>query len=160
MRLYLIRHAKAAEAATDRERPLSAEGVQQATHLAHALHDLGIRWGEIATSPLERARQTADILRAAGLAPRVDETAQLAPGGEGAGWLPDLSSWLNGDRGDLAVVGHLPQLVEWAEQLAFGEAHGRLVLPPAGVIALELPPRGDLCGACQLFWLTSPLLLR
>jgi phosphohistidine phosphatase len=160
MRLYLIRHAKAAEAATDHKRPLSAEGVQQATHLANALHGLGVRWGAIATSPLARARQTAEILRAAGLAPRVDETAELAPGAGVAGCLLDLGSWLSGECGDLAAVGHLPSLVEWAEELAFGDARGRLILPPAGLIALELPARGDLRGACQLFWLASPLLLR
>ena len=159
MRLYLIRHARAGEAATDQDRRLSVEGVEEATHLAHRLRDLGVRWDAILTSPLVRARQTADILRAAALAPRVDEVGELAPGGELADWLAVLGAWRNGGRGDLAAVGHLPSLAAWAETLAFGAGPGRLVLRPAGLVALELPGDGALLGRSELFWLTAPQFL-
>lgn len=159
MRLYLIRHGTAAGAASDRDRRLSGRGGDEVARLARRLRDLGIRWEVIVTSPLTRARETAEILRAAGLAPRVDDAAELAPGGELAAWLPALAAWRDARHGDVAAVGHLPALTEWAERLAFGESRGRLVLPPAGLIALEVPDDGGLLGGCELFWLTSPRLL-
>jgi phosphohistidine phosphatase len=159
MRLYLIRHAKAADAPSDRDRPLSAEGTDHAARLAHRLHQLGVRWELIVASPLTRARETAEILRAAGLAPLTQEATELAPGGELAAWLPFLAAWRDAGHGDLAAVGHLPSLVDWAEQLVFGEARGGVVLKPAGLVALEVPGEGSLVGRCALFWLTSPRLL-
>lgn len=159
MRLYLIRHGKAAEAPSDRERPLSGVGRDEAVRLARRLSALGVRCELIVSSPLLRARQTAEILRGAGVAPEVEEAAELAPGGDLAAWLPFLAAWRDAGRGDLAAVGHLPALARWAEQLAFGEARGRLALRPGGVAALLLPDSGSLTGSCELFWLTSPELL-
>jgi phosphohistidine phosphatase len=162
MRLYLIRHGKAVSAEvviTDSERPLVAEGRKQVMRLAQRLHGLSIRWRLIQTSPFVRARETAAILREAGLAPTVEAAAELSPAGELTDWLPFLTTWRDAKRGDLAIVGHFPNLAHWAESLAYGEARGRLVLKAGGVIALEVPQSGALLGSCELFWLSSPALL-
>jgi phosphohistidine phosphatase len=162
MRLYLIRHGKAVTAEvvmTDSERPLVAEGRKQIMRLAQRLQALSIRWKLIQTSPFVRARETAVILREAGLAPKAEPAAELAPAGELTAWLPFLTQWRDAKSGDLAAVGHFPNLAHWAESLAFGEARGRLVLKAAGVIALEVPQSGALLGNCELFWLSSPALL-
>jgi len=162
MRLYLIRHGKAVSAEivmADSERPLVAEGRKQVMRLAQRLQDLAIRWNLIQTSPFVRARETADILGEAGLAPKVEPVAELAPAGKLTDWLPTLTQWRDAKSGDLAAVGHFPNLAQWAESLAFGEARGRLVLKAAGVIALEIPQSGALVGNCELFWLSSPALL-
>lgn len=162
MRLYLIRHGKPVTAEivmTDSERPLVAEGRKQVMRLAQRLQALSIRWKLIQTSPFVRARETAAILREAGLAPKAEAVAELAPAGELTDWLPVLTQWRDAKSGDLAVVGHFPNLAHWAESLAFGEARGRLVLKAAGVIALEVPQSGALLGNCELFWLSSPALL-
>jgi phosphohistidine phosphatase len=162
MRLYLIRHGKAVSAEiviADSERPLVAEGRKQVMRLAQRLQGLSIRWALIQTSPFVRARETTAILREAGLAPQAEAAAELAPAGELTDWLPFLTAWRDTKRGDLAAVGHFPNLAHWAESLAFGEAHGRLVLKAGGVIALEVPQSGALLGNCQLFWLSSPALL-
>ena len=162
MRLYLIRHGKAITAEivmTDSERPLVAEGRKQVMRLAQRLQALSIRWKLIQTSPFVRARETAAILREAGLAPKAEPVAELAPAGELTDWLPFLTQWRDAKSGDLAAVGHFPNLAHWAESLAFGEARGRVVLKAAGVIALEVPQSGALLGNCELFWLSSPALL-
>jgi len=143
----------------DSERPLVAEGRKQVMRLAQRLQGLAIRWKQIQTSPFVRARETAGILREAGLAQKVEPVAQLAPAGELTDWLPALTQWRDAKGGDLAAVGHFPNLAHWAESLAFGEARGRLVLKAAGVIALEIPQSGALLGNCELFWLSSPALL-
>ena len=162
MRLYLIRHGKPVTAEivmTDSERPLVAEGRKQVMRLAQRLQALSIRWKLIQTSPFVRARETAAILREAGLAPKAEPAAELAPAGELTEWLPFLTQWRDAKNGDLAAVGHFPNLAHWAESLAFGEARGRVVLKAAGVIALEVPQSGALLGNCELFWLSSPALL-
>ena len=162
MRLYLIRHGKAVSAGlatSDAERPLSPEGREATERVAKRLRGLGVEWGLILTSPLVRARQTAEILRGVGLAPSVEEAGELGPGGELAAWLPFLASWRKEGRGDLAAVGHLPNLALWAESLAWGEEKERIVLKPGGILGLELPESGSIPGNCSLFWVTSPKLL-
>ncbi len=162
MRLFLIRHGKAVSAEiviADSERPLVAEGRKQVMRLAQRLQGLSIRCTLIQTSPFARARETAAILREAGLARQAEVVMELAPAGELTDWLPSLTAWRDAKRGDLAAVGHFPNLAHWAESLAFGEAHGRLVLKAGGVIGLEVPQSGALLGNCELFWLSSPALL-
>jgi len=162
MRLYLIRHGKSVSGEVvmmDGERPLVVEGRKQVMRLAQRLQGLAIRWRLIQTSPYLRARETATILREAGLAPKVEPAPELSPAGELTDWLPFLTAWRDAKSGDLAVVGHFPNLAHWAESLAFGQARGRLVLKPAGVLGLELPDSGAMLGNCQLFWLSSPALL-
>ena len=162
MRLYFIRHGKAVSAESalaDGDRPLSGEGRRQILHLSGRMHRLGVHWGLIVTSPLARARETAEMLQGAGLAPRVEASAVLAPAGELPSWLPFLAKWRDSRRGDLAAVGHFPNLSVWAGSLVWGDARDRLVFKPAGVIGLEVPESGTLLGNCQLFWLTSPAFL-
>jgi phosphohistidine phosphatase len=162
VRLYLIRHGKAVSAdlgVGDGERPLAPEGRMGMARVARRLNVLGVRWRLILTSPLVRARETAEILRKAGLAPSVEEVGELAPGGGFAAWLPFLAGWHAEKCGDLAVVGHLPSLALWAESLVWGEERQRFVLKAGGIIGLELPDGGPLLGTCSLFWLTSPKLL-
>jgi phosphohistidine phosphatase len=162
MRLYLIRHGKSASGEVvmmDSERPLVVEGRKQVMRLAQRLQGLAVRWRLIQTSPYVRARETATILREAGLAPKMEAAAELTPAGELTDWLPFLTTWRDTKSGDLAVVGHFPNLAHWAESLAFGQARGRIVLKPGGVVALELPDSGAMLGNSQLFWLSSPALL-
>src|SRR3954466_7196461 len=86
MNLYLIRHAEAAdpaEHATDEERPLTDRGRDQAKRLGAALARHEVRPAVVLTSPLVRARQTAEGLLAAwkSKGPALRECPELAPGG-------------------------------------------------------------------------------
>ncbi len=70
MRLYLMRHAEAGEADArrwpdDRQRPLSERGHREHALVAVALARMGVRFDRLLTSPLVRARQTAEITAAA-----------------------------------------------------------------------------------------------
>ena len=162
MRLLLIRHAKAEDAAvwsSDAVRPLAPEGRRQAQHLGARLVELGLACDQLLASPLLRARETAELLHAAGAGPEPDEWDALAPGHDLSELVPTLARLRDADAARVGLVGHLPSLAAWAEALAWGEVRGRLVLKPAGVIGLELPDSGSLVGRCTLFWLTSPKLL-
>ena len=162
MRLLLIRHAKAEDPAiwsSDAARPLSPEGRRQAEHLGGRLVELGLACEQLLASPLVRARETAELFHGAGAGPEPEEWELLAPGSDLGELVPTLARLRDADVARLGLVGHLPSLANWAEELVWGEVRGRLVLKPAGVVGLELPDSGLLVGRCALFWLTSPKLL-
>lgn len=158
LELYIIRHGLAGEHgsyANDDDRPLTEEGHRKTKQIAKRLYDLDLRFDLLLTSPLVRAKQTAKILQAVGLSKQLEESDFLAPGGDFDGWLTWLAQW-QGER--LAIVGHEPDLSEWAEKLVWGETRHQLVLKKAGAIGLTLPD-GNPTGRSQLFWLTPPRLL-
>lgn len=160
--IYLIRHGIAADAEnypTDAERPLTAQGDRKTHLVAQKLKQLGLNFNLILTSPLVRARQTAKILQANDLTSRVEEFSPLAPGGDINIWLKWLETWHNQQSSELALVGHQPDLANWAETLIWGEARGALILKKAGAIGVSLPEVGSPVGNSQMFWLTPPKFL-
>ncbi|MBE9127614.1 MULTISPECIES: phosphohistidine phosphatase SixA [unclassified Coleofasciculus] len=161
MELYLIRHGIAAEGedyANDEERPLTGKGRQKTTKVAKQLRDRRLHFDRILTSPLVRARETAIILQEVGLGSEVEEFPALAPDGDIYGWV----HWLEVRRqnatgeGCVALVGHQPNLGNWAETLVWGEAKEKLVLKKAGVIGVKVPASGNPVGQSDLFLLAAP----
>ncbi|MEH2219106.1 MAG: phosphohistidine phosphatase SixA [Nostoc sp.] len=163
MELYLIRHGIAEDQGLgikDEERSLTKEGRQKTEKVAQKLVKLGLNFDLILTSPLVRARQTAEILIAEKLSSKLEESSHLAPDGEISSWLKD---WLEprnySQNTQLALVGHEPNLSNWAEILLWGEAKASLVLKKAGMIGIKLPETGSPLGRSQMFWLTPPKYL-
>ena len=82
---YFIRHgiaiARNGERA-DEVRFLTPKGIDKTRQVAERLRDQGLQFDTLLTSPLVRAQQTAEILRAAGLSTQVEEFSSLRPGGE------------------------------------------------------------------------------
>lgn len=161
MELYLIRHGIAVERTSDVEdekRSLTDIGRQKTRQVAKRLTSLGLRFELILTSPLVRSRQTTEILHASGLSSQVEESNYLAPGGDIYDWL----KWMEQSDQEpktMAIVGHQPDLGQWAEILIWGEARSKLVLKKAGIIGLTLPKMSSSVGRSQLFWLTPPKFL-
>jgi phosphohistidine phosphatase len=161
MELYLIRHGIAAdrEAYTnDEQRPLTDKGHQKTAKVAKQLCDRGLRFDLILTSPLVRAKETATILKEAGLASQVEEFVALAPDGDIHAWINWLEKRWQTTPGDkcLALVGHQPDLGNWAETLVWGKARDKLILKKAGVIGLNIPDTKSPIGQSELFLLLSP----
>lgn len=161
MELYLIRHGIATERGIDTKdeaRSLTEQGRQKTQKVAERLHALGIRFDLILTSPLVRARQTAEILRNSGLSSQLEESTYLAPGGNIYAWLRDIEQW-HQEPECMAIVGHQPDLGQWAEILIWGEARDKLVLKKAGIIGLTLPFTVESVSRSCMFWLTPPKFL-
>lgn len=163
MELYLIRHGIAEDKALDikdEERSLTKEGRQKSEKVAQKIVKLGLSFDLILTSPLVRARQTAEILIAEKLSSQLEESSHLAPDGQISSW---LKNWLEprnySQNTQLALVGHEPDLTNWAEILLWGEVKGSLVLKKAGMIGIKLPETGSPLGRSQMFWLTPPKYL-
>jgi len=106
---------------------------------------------------LVRSRQTAEILHSYQLSTLVESSPHLAFNGDIYTWVND---WLlpkhQAVKKTLALVGHQPNLGEWAEILVWGETKQVLVLKKAGIIGLKLPDTGSPIGRSQMFWLTPP----
>ncbi|MGJ5675057.1 MAG: phosphohistidine phosphatase SixA [Nostochopsis sp.] len=163
MEIYLIRHG-ISEAATDdikdQERQLTKEGRQKTEKVARRFKNLGLHFDLIVTSPLVRAKQTADILIASGLSSQMEECTHLVPDGHIYSW---VVNWLEpknfAPNTQLALVGHEPCLSHWAEIIVWGEVKERLVLKKAGMIGIKVPETGSILGCGQMFWLTPPKYL-
>ncbi|WP_421657354.1 phosphohistidine phosphatase SixA [Leptothermofonsia sp. ETS-13] len=160
--LYIIRHGLAGERGTyanDDERPLTSEGKKKTRQIARRLAELDVQFDLILTSPLVRAKQTAEILLEAGLAQSLEEAGYLAPGGDIDAWIDWLQTWRQSGKSNLALVGHEPDLSEWAETLVWGKPKGAFILKKAGVIGLTLPEAGSPIANSELFWLSPPRFL-
>ena len=162
MHLYLIRHGIAAEPEayeTDEERPLTKEGDRKTRKVAQRLYELEIQFDLILTSPLMRATQTAQILQTVGLSTQIEESSALAPSGDIENWLEWYQQWQETGSPSLALVGHQPDLGNWAETLLWGKTQDALILKKAGIIGLILPETGSPVARSQMFWLTPPKFL-
>jgi len=160
--LYLVRHGIAAEPEaydTDSERPLTKEGDRKTRKIAQRLYDLEIQFDLMLSSPLLRATQTAQILLSAGLSSKIEESAALAPSGDIGDWLRWYKQWQETGSRSLALVGHQPDLGNWAETLLWGRSQDALILKKAGAIGLILPETGSPVGRSQMFCLLSPKFL-
>ncbi|HZR91935.1 MAG TPA: phosphohistidine phosphatase SixA [Gaiellaceae bacterium] len=130
MRLYLVRHADAASGEPDALRPLTPHGRQQARDVGARLAQEGARGAAVLTSPLLRARETADeIARALGSAAEPDD--RLAPGTSAVAVRAAVAG-----RGDpVVVVAHQPDCGRVAAALTGGPEPP---FPKAGVVAIDL----------------------
>jgi phosphohistidine phosphatase len=163
MKLLIVRHGKAGDreafAATgqpDELRPLTAEGAREMKAIASALHAIVPRIDVIATSPLVRARQTAEAIAREYDLP-VSETSVLEPDSAFA----ELEAWARrGARGNVtAIVGHEPHLSGLAAWLIGPAGDARLELKKGGACLLvfdALPER----GSGTLRWLLAPGVIR
>ena len=158
--LYLIRHgvadARGEKWPDDTKRPLTADGVQKLRKVARGLARFGVRVDTVLTSPLVRARQTAEVVAAAfEPRPHIVNMESLAPGGAHAAILADLEK--HGRRTHIALVGHEPDIGDLAARL-IGSRH-RLTFKKGAVCRIDvdaLPPNGP----GDLRWFLTPRILR
>jgi phosphohistidine phosphatase len=162
VKLLIIRHGPAgdraeweAEGRDDRLRPLTLQGKKEMRRVAEGLARVVSKIDLLATSPLVRAVQTAEIVASHFDCDPVTVEA-LAPGHD-----PDeVMRWLRGQRGDtIAVVGHEPDLSTLACYLLTAKPSSFLTLKKSGTGLLDLDdPPGP--GKARLEWLLVPRVLK
>lgn len=158
--LLLLRHGIAEERREDLpdgERSLTDRGRGRTRAVLERLVALGVGADRLLSSPLLRARQTAEIAVAAGFAPALQIAPALAPGGDAQALLPRGAAAGGGQR--LALVGHEPDLSDLAARL-IGAPTGSLALRKAGLIQLLLPAGSTGSGAVLQALVRPSLLLR
>jgi phosphohistidine phosphatase len=162
MDVLIVRHAIAFDRdrhrwRDDAGRPLSPAGIRRARKAAAGLKKLTPRPQRVFTSPLARAKQTAQILTDVAGWPAAEEVPQLSPGEPALAVLALLSK----NRSKLtAVVGHQPGL---------GHLLAACLLGGAGSIPIEMKKNAVACvsfdgqpraGQAALKWLATPRMLR
>jgi phosphohistidine phosphatase len=137
MRVYLIRHASAGDAATDQLRELTEEGREEARRVGLGLRKLEARLSTIFTSPLLRARQTATLIAAClRPAPTVKNRSELTCG---ASPQTILSVAQEGTPpGEVAIVGHNPDLTQCTVTLLGSPPGAAFRFSPGSVCCLEI----------------------
>lgn len=144
VRFHLVRHGDAApkDARGDAARPLTPAGRERFAAHARALAPR-LALSRIATSPLARARETADLLAGATGAAVLEEPA-LASGASSGRELLALGLRLGAGA---ALVGHNPEIAD-----ALAAAAGRQVeVRPGTIAAIDAE-----AGAFRLAWLVAP----
>ena len=160
LQLYLVRHGIAAQRGDaypdDSKRPLTSRGIARLRKEARGLNALGIGFDLIITSPLARARQTADTL-AQDLkgSPAVVTSDSLVPAGTPADVVHEIARHQRKTR--IALVGHEPNLGELAARLIGARTPVPLKKGAVCRIDFEAPPPK---GVGQLRWLLTPKMLR
>jgi phosphohistidine phosphatase len=144
VRVYLVRHGEAERdvGGGDGARRLTPEGRAQFFAFAGSLAER-VEISRVMTSPLARARQTAEILAAATGAP-IAESPQLAPGCSSARGLLELA---HSQGTGVALVGHNPEM---ADAVALAAGRGQK-LRPGAVAAVDLTDIGS-----ELAWIEAP----
>jgi phosphohistidine phosphatase len=153
MRLYIVRHAIAdphgAPGVADDDRVLTEEGKNKMRQSAAGLRNLGYIPEVILSSPLPRARQTAEILLGAfgkGTEMKIDPS--LAPSGSRKEVYRAIGLFEK-ELKSLMIVGHQPSLGEIAGEIAWGSAEHYVELKKGGACVLDLDsvrgvPKGTL----------------
>jgi phosphohistidine phosphatase len=167
MELLIVRHAIAFERdrhrwRDDGARPLSPAGIRRARKAAAGLKEFSKAPDRVLTSPLVRARQTAQILTDVAGWPQAEEAPELSPGAPAQAVLILLGK----NRVKLvAVVGHQPGLgtLLTACLSEDGEALPGEALPiemkknAVACVSFDGPLRA---GRATLKWLATPRMLR
>ncbi|HVR36747.1 MAG TPA: phosphohistidine phosphatase SixA [Methylomirabilota bacterium] len=156
MKLYFLRHSDALDGADDHSRPLSPRGRDEAEQLARFLNGSGVGFDTAYSSPLLRARQTAEIiLQLCDAIPPdklqlTDSLRNETPPAAFTRWLAQLPKGRH-----VLLVGHAPSLAARVRELLTISDPNALQLPKAGLACVDSEDRAK--GSLDFF--ITPALL-
>jgi len=153
-KLYVIRHAVAEDDAPDgggdHDRRLTKKGRRKFERLVRRLSAAGMEIDLIATSPLVRTRQTAEVLADALAArPAIEVVDALAPGSD---WQALVAWTIRQDAERIAWVGHAP-CVGRLVALTIGDGSAAIRMQKGAVAAIRLDDGPGQPG--ELEWLAT-----
>jgi phosphohistidine phosphatase len=164
LRLLLIRHGAAEDreefaktGAPDEQRPLTGEGRKKMKRVARGLAEIVDQIDLIASSPLTRALQTAEIVGKEFKSSASTSIGALEPEQSYDAFL----EWLRrlDDVETVAAVGHEPHLSGLASWLLTSGENALFEFKKGGMCLLEFDSVVDR-GAARLRWLLTPSQLR
>lgn len=151
--LYVVRHAWAEDAGPDGDdfaRPLTKKGRRRFARFIAHLQASGMAVDLIATSPLVRTRETAEIMAEAfGIPSRVAVVDALAPGSD---WQALVEWTIQQDAASVAWVGHAP-CVGRLVALMIGDGSAAVRMQKGAVASIRLDDGPGHPG--ELDWLAT-----
>lgn len=166
MELIIIRHAVAEEreefkkkGLEDHFRPLTLKGRKKMQKVCVELRDHVKELDLIVSSPLTRARQTAEIISQIYFETKVVEAPELVPHSPPQAFLKWMRTQVRHAK-RIAIVGHEPHLSSFASYMLTGKTESFIDLKKSGIIALELESfaHAEAAGA-QLLYSIPPKFL-
>jgi len=163
MTLYLMRHAEAVDPGADgtthdADRKLTDKGRRQAKRMGILLKRLDVKIDRVLSSPLVRARETAELVATtAGSTAKIRTLDALKPNGK------DDAMWeaLLGAGGEaVLVVGHLPSIANLAGSLLGSLAEQPLWFHKSSLAALHCEARNNRKPRVKLEWMLSPAMAK
>jgi phosphohistidine phosphatase len=153
MKLYLMRHADALEGGDDAARPLSSIGKTQTREVARLLNRAAIEFDAAYSSPLVRARQTAEIVLETCGSGALENAEVLLNETSHA----HFSEWLKGlpAAKHVLLVGHAPSLAERVRRFIGLSNPEALKLAKGAIACVETEDR----RTAALKFLVTPRLL-
>jgi len=160
-----MRHGEAGKripvAARDNLRALTAAGRQEVEEVGKSMTKLGYKFDVVATSPLKRAKETADIVNEAlNRKNRVEEWSELSPEGSRSALYRRLTGVRPGSK--VLCVGHEPYLTIAMGEIAAGgdgAAGFRISLKKGGLAKLLVTGFNPRISG-ELRWLLTPKQIR
>ncbi len=164
MNLYVLRHGLAVEPGTpgyvkDTDRPLTPEGEFSLVAIAAAMIKLEIKFDIILSSPVKRARQTAEIIaQQLNRSEKIEFAKSLEPQGSPRELINDLRQ-LKSAANNVLLVGHEPNLSEFISLLISGDSRSAVMMKKAGLAKLAVASLTE--GRCAILqWLLTPKQLK
>jgi phosphohistidine phosphatase len=158
MEIYLLRHgdAEAGQDIPDFAKALSEEGRRKVTFSGRALARMISAPPAILSSPLTRARQSAELVAAEfDPASEVRIVEELIPPGDFNGLLTEIKN-AGGDR--VLLVGHEPLLGRFIWAMMAEEFPGAVPMRKASMARVDL--KIPVLGGGSLIWFLPPEILR
>jgi phosphohistidine phosphatase len=161
--VFILRHGEAGTHVTmpskDFERPLTESGRKEIEDIASSLLDLHVGFDRVATSPLRRAKETAEIVTSIyeENGPKLEIWEELRPEGNKQETLQRLSKLKQDD--DVLLVGHEPYLSAMMGEIITGGSSAHISLKKGGLAKIQIhsfapKPSGE------LRWLLTPRHLK
>lgn len=160
--LFVLRHGEAGvpldDPSKDDNRPLSREGRRETEEVARSMSKLGIELELIASSPIPRAFQTAEVVaREYKKQNKLETWNELKYSAETESLYHKLASQKPGSS--ILIVGHEPHLSNMIAEIIAGTSQVNLVLKKSGLARLGiLSFKPKITG--ELRWLLTPKLMR
>ena len=157
MDLFILRHGKAGQSpdgGNEAARVLTADGMAEIKKVARWMQSKKYEFSVIATSPLARAYETAEIIaRSLDQQDRLTIWDELAPGGDRGEVCRRVAQY--GEQASVLLVGHEPALSMLISTIISGDDDSSIILAKGGLAKIRNyscinRPSGD------LQWLLTP----
>ncbi|NYT07100.1 MAG: phosphohistidine phosphatase SixA, partial [Methanomicrobiales archaeon] len=161
MELYVLRHGKAealsSSGGSDADRRLTRQGRDEVQQIASWMLRNRCRFDLIATSPLKRAEETAELVaEICNLSGRIVLWDELVPGMDFYCLMARIASC--DDLSSLLIIGHEPSLSEYIGRIISRDGSAEIQLKKGGLARIRQFSPDPVSGS--LAWLLIPSHMR
>lgn len=160
MNIFILRHGDANTSSRrtldDSKRSLSERGIKEIENISKLLSNMEMRFDFIYSSPLKRAKQSAEIISKGQKKSKIITLNELKPEGTTNEVCKILS--MQKEESNILIVGHNPLLINITNDIVTSDKL-HISLKTGGLIKIKtLAKEPQLRG--ELEWLLSPRLVR